>query len=474
MVSTASHSNIAISWQNIRDHVVGCDVEIPIYGGKLVPYINFDNAASTPTLKPVLDKINDLMVWYSNVDRGTGFKSRASSCMFDEARNIVASFVNADLESKTIIFGKNATEAINKLAHRFPMHDDELILVSKMEHHSNDLPWRARAKVIHIEIDEQGRLDENDLIRCLNEYKGQVALFAVTGASNVTGWLNDIHRIAEICHSFDVPIVVDAAQLVPHRKVDMRPPDDPGHIDFLAFSAHKIYAPFGTGVLIGNKEAFTEGDPDFVGGGMVDFVSFHDAYWSAVPNKEEAGTPNIVGVIALAKALLVMEELQMDKVVEHEARLTSYALRKLREIPNVFIYGGSDPDNVAERLGVISFNVGDVPNNLAAAILNYEGGIGVRSGRFCAHPYVRHLMKVSEEEAKEIANKILNQDRADLPGAVRMSFGIYNNEDEIDVCVELLQRIARNEWQAEYDLDPDTGHYRIRGFDISYSDYLQF
>ncbi|NIV93017.1 aminotransferase class V-fold PLP-dependent enzyme, partial [candidate division KSB1 bacterium] len=386
MESECKKANSKISWKNIKENTVGYNMEVPLFNGEHVHYINFDNSASTPVLKPVLDKVNEFMLWYSNIHRGTGFKSQLSSWMYDHSREIVARFVNVDLNEHTIIFGKNATEAINKLAHRLPLTDDQVILVSKMEHHSNDLPWRARTKVVHIDIDEQGRLNEDDLIARLEEYNGKVALFAVTGASNVTGWLNDIHHLAEICHKYDVPIMVDAAQLVPHRKVDMRPQDDPGHIDFLAFSAHKIYAPFGTGVLIGNKDFFAEGDPDFVGGGTVDIVSLDYTYWTDVPEKEEAGTPNIVGVVALAKALLVMEKLGMDRVAEHETRLTRYALKKIREIPGIYIYGGSDPEHVENRLGVISFNVDGLPNAKVAAILNYEGGIGVRNGCFCAHP----------------------------------------------------------------------------------------
>ncbi|RMF57764.1 MAG: aminotransferase class V-fold PLP-dependent enzyme, partial [Calditrichaeota bacterium] len=208
---------------NIREHVVGIDKQVPLYDGTFRQYINFDNAASTPILKPVLEKVNEFMEWYSSIHRGTGFKSQLSTYMHDKSREIVARFVNVDLDTHTIIFGKNATEALNKLAHRLPISPSQVILVSSMEHHSNDLPWRTRAKVVHVGIDEQGRLLVDDLIAKLEKYQGQVALFAVTGASNVTGWVNDIHHLAEICHRYNVPIVVDAAQLIPHRKVDMLP-----------------------------------------------------------------------------------------------------------------------------------------------------------------------------------------------------------------------------------------------------------
>lgn len=462
-----------ITLENIRDHIVGIEKQVPLYDGTLQQYINFDNAASTPILKPVLEKVNEFMGWYSSIHRGTGFKSQLSTHMHDKSREIVARFVNVDMDTHTIIFGKNATEALNKLAHRLPISPNQVVLVSKMEHHSNDLPWRSRAKVVHIDIDGQGRLIEEDLIAKFEAYQGRVAVFAVTGASNVTGWINDIHRLAEISHRYGVPIVVDAAQLLPHRKVDMLPQDDPGHIDFLAFSAHKIYAPLGTGVLIGDKRAFEQGDPDMVGGGTVSIVSFDYTYWAEVPEKEEAGSPNTVGIVALAKSLLVMEELGMENIAAHEARLTSYMLKQMRTIPEVTIYGGNDPEDVEERMGVISFNVNDLPNALVAAILNHEGGIGVRNGCFCAHPYIKCLLKLTDEQSKQLEDKILQHDRSGIPGAVRASFGIYNTIEEIDAFIEVLNRIVRREWKGEYVEDPFLGEYHLKGYAPDYDDYFR-
>ncbi len=462
-----------ITMENIRDYIVGIEKQVPLYDGTLQQYINFDNAASTPVLKPVLDKINEFMGWYSSIHRGTGFKSQLSTFMHDKSREIVARFVNVDMDTHTIIFGKNATEALNKLAHRLPISPSQVVLVSKMEHHSNDLPWRSRAKVVHVDIDEKGRLMEDDLIAKFEAYRGRVAVFAVTGASNVTGWINDIHRLAEISHRYGVPIVVDAAQLVPHRKVDMRSQDDPGHIDFLAFSAHKIYAPLGTGVLIGDKNAFEQGAPDMVGGGTVSIVSFDYTYWAEVPEKEEAGSPNTVGIVALAKSLMVMEELGMENIAEHEARLTRYMLRQMHTIPEVTIYGGDDPEDVENRMGVISFNVNGLPNALVASILNHEGGIGVRNGCFCAHPYIKCLLHLTDEESKQLEDKILQHDRSGIPGAVRASFGIYNTVEEIDAFIDVLNRIVRKEWKGEYVEDPFLGEYRLKGYAPDYDEYFK-
>jgi len=464
----------AITIENIANHVVGIDKKVPLLSGKKVPYIYLDNAASTPTLRPVLKSLNDFMEWYSNIHRGTGFKSQISTHYFEQAREIVAKFFNINLKDHLVIFGKNGTEAINKLAHRVPLPEDCVILVTKMEHHSNDLPWRVRRPVIHVDVDNQGRLDWEDLDAKLEKYKNKVGLIAVTGASNVTGYINDVYKIAEIAHNNNAKIMVDAAQLAPHRHIDIKDPGHPQHLDFLAFSAHKIYAPFGLGVLITDQGMFKEGDPDIVGGGTVDLVSEDYAYWTDAPEKEEAGTPNVAGAIALAKALSVIMEIGLDEIADHEAELTQYALQELKKIPGIIFYGSVNEDEVRDRLGVISFNVTDLPHALVGAILNYEGGVGVRNGCFCAHPYIKCLLGVTVEETKILEEKILSHDRSTIPGAVRMSFGMYNNRDEIDQMIDVLKVISKNEFKGKYELYPETGEYFPAGFKVNFDEYYKF
>ncbi len=456
---------------NVSEYIVGIDKKVPVLAGELVRYVNFDNAASTPTLEPVLAAMNKFMEWYSNIHRGTGFKSQLSTHFFDLAREIVARFFNVDTKDHLVIFGKNGTEAINKLAHRLPLPEECIILVSKMEHHSNDLPWRFRKPVVHVDVDEQGRLDYQDYLSKLRQYDGKVGLVAITGASNVTGYINDIYTIAEKAHIHGAKIMVDAAQLAPHRSIDIKPADHPQHIDFLAFSAHKIYAPFGLGVLVADKDTFSDGDPDMVGGGTVALVSEDYAYWTDAPEKEEAGTPNVAGAIALAKALNLIMDIGMEKIALHEADLTRYALRRLKKIPGVLIYGSVDEEDTMNRLGVISFNVVGKPHALVGAILNYEGGIGVRNGCFCAHPYVKCLLGVTMEETKVLEERILHHDRSTVPGAVRMSFGMYNKTDEIDTMMEVLERIARDDYQGDYELCTESGEYFPKNFKIRFEDF---
>jgi len=218
---------------------------------------------------------------------------------------------------------------------------------------------------------------------------------------------------------------------------------------------------------------FKEGDPDIVGGGTVDLVSEDHAYWTDAPEKEEAGTPNVAGAIALAKALQVIMEIGMEQIVEHEAALTRYALQRLKEIPGIIFYGSVREEEVYKRLGVISFNVKDMPHALVGAILNYEGGIGVRNGCFCAHPYVKCLLGVTVEETKILEERILMRDRSSIPGAVRMSFGMYNTKEEVDKTVDVLKLITERKYKGKYSLLTETGEYVADGFKVNYADYYQ-
>jgi cysteine desulfurase/selenocysteine lyase len=444
-----------------------------VLNGKKVPYVYFDNAASTPTLQPVLDTLNEFMEWYSNIHRGTGFKSMLSTYYFDAARKIVAEFFNINTRDHLVIFGKNGTEAINKLAHRLPLPENSIVLVSKMEHHSNDLPWRFRRPVIHVDVDSLGRLDWIDLKAKLEQNKGHVGLIALTAASNVTGYINDLEAIAEIGHRYGARIMIDAAQLVPHRAIDIKPIGHPRHIDFLTFSAHKIYAPFGLGVLIADRDTFQEGYPDMVGGGTVDLVSEDYAYWTDAPEKEEAGTPNVAGAIALARALKAIKKIGLHHISRHEAELTAYALKQLKRIPGITIYGSVNENSVLQRLGVISFNMHGKSHALVGAILNYEGGIGVRTGCFCAHPYVKCLLGVTIEQSHVLEEKILHHDRRTIPGAVRISFGMYNTKAEVDRAIDLLQLIAADKYEGKYTVSKKTGEYHPAGFKLNFEKYFK-
>jgi len=445
---------------SMRERIVGIHTRVPLLNNDTTrPYINFDNAASTPALRDVLDTIDEFMLWYSSVHRGTGFKSKVATQAYDDAHRIVAEFVGANLRDHTVIFGKNTTEAINKLSYRLSLTKDDVVLVSLLEHHSNDLPWRAHAHVEHITADPLGRLDEADLDRLLAQYKGRVKLVAITGASNVTGHLPNIHGIAEKAHAAGAQILVDCAQLAAHRRVAMGALDDPAHLDYVAISAHKMYAPFGTGALIGRRDAFERGEPEYSGGGTIEIVTIDSVEWAEPPDRDEAGSPNVVGAVALAAAIKALNKIGMDVIAEHEAELTAYTLDTLSTIDSLHIYGDTDPKTAANRLGVIPFNINGLSHFLVASILGAEWGIGVRNGCFCAHPYLLHLLGLSSDEAKRVHTDILANNRSDMPGLTRISFGLYNTAEEVDVLAQALTNITRGKYYGRYEQDVKSGEY---------------
>ncbi len=445
---------------------------VTLLDGTQKQYIFFDNAASTPTFSFIRDAVSEILEWYSGVHRGAGIKSLVATKAYDDSRKIVANFVNADLEKNTVIYTKNTTEAINKVANRLNLTKDDIVICTLMDHHSNDLPWRKHATLIHSDINEDGTLNLDDLEEKIKKYQNKLKLVAITGAANVTGLINPIHQVAELVHQYNSKILIDAAQLIPHRKIDVKNDNDPQHIDFLVFSAHKMYAPFGTGVLIGPKEIFEKGDPDYVGGGTVSLVTEDEVEWTHLPDKEEAGTPNLIGAVALAVAIQMLEKIGMDKVAEHEMELTEYAFKRMNELGEIEFLGPNNFSSFENKLGVITFNIKGFYHSLVAAILCFEGGIGVRNGCFCAHPYVKKLLKISDEEALEMKNQILAGDKSKLPGAVRASFGIYNTKEEVDDFINILKMIINKEYKGKYLQERITGSYHPENFKIDFEKYF--
>ena len=466
-------STLTANMSTVRERIVGVKQRVPLLNGETRTYVNFDNAASTPALRDVLDTVDAFMHWYSSVHRGTGFKSRVATQAYDDAREIVQRFVGANPRDHVVIFGKNTSEAINKLARRFPLTKDDVVLVSLLEHHSNDLPWRAVATVDHVAANALGELDEADFDRKLEQYKGRVKLVAVTGASNVTGFLPPIHHLAEKAHAAGAQILVDCAQLAPHRPIAIGALDDPAHLDYVAISAHKMYAPFGTGALVGRRDTFERGAPDYSGGGTIEIVTVDAVEWAAPPDRDEAGSPNVVGAVALAAAIQALQAIGMAAIADHEAELTAYTLERLRTIDGIQIYGDPNPASTASRLGVIPFNVKGMSHFKAAAILGTEFGIGVRSGCFCAHPYPLHLLGLSPEEANVVRRDILADDRREMPGMVRVSFGLYNTAEEVDVLIDAVQRIARGKYYGRYGQDTASGEYRAVDWNPDLSHYFR-
>lgn len=427
-----------LSPSGYRRFVAGIDAKIPLLNGNYTTAINFDNAASTPPLVSVMEEINNFAAVYSSVHRGAGYKSQISSHIYEEARSVVLNFVQGDPQRDTVIFLKNTTEAINKLSYRLLDGSPQNVVLSTcMEHHSNDLPWRNKFQVDYVQTDAQGKLSLEDLEQKLNLYKGRVRLVTVTGASNVTGYINPIHIIAELAHRYNAQILVDGAQLVPHHPVSMKAKNPLQHIDYLAFSAHKMYAPFGIGVLIGPKEAFRQGDPEYAGGGAVETVTHDWVVWAEPPHKEEAGSPNVMGVVALVAAIKTLTAIGLKNIDSYENELTGYAVQKLKSIPGLTLYSHTAPGE--PRIGVIPFTLQGMSHSQVAAILSSEAGIAVRTGCFCAQPYIQRLLSISPAQMEYYKN----HPGAPRPGVVRLSFGMYNDFSEINVLAHTLAKIIR-------------------------------
>lgn len=433
---------------DLRRLVIGAEECVTTRRLGRTTYVNLDHAASTPPLAPALRALEEGSRWYANVHRGSGYKARHTTEQFEAARERLAAFVRADAASQACVFVRNATEGLNRLARRIPIPAGHVVIVTDMEHHSNDLPWRLVAPVVRVGVRPDGRVDEDELRETLRRQAGRVAVVAATAASNVTGFVNPVHRWAAWAHEAGARMVVDAAQLVPHRPLDLRPAQDPEHLDAVAFSGHKLYAPFGAGVLVAPRDVLGQGDPDQVGGGTVDAVGRDYVVWAGLPDREEAGTPVILGAIALAAAADAIEAAGWPAVVAHESELAGRAFAGLKDVAGVTVYGGCEPD--PDRLGVIPFNFERVPHGKAAAILGDEWGIGTRSGCFCAHPYVQSLLGIDLAGAHALAARATAGQKRGLPGMVRASIGLSSSAQDIDRLVDAVSAIARGEHDDTY------------------------
>ena len=444
-----------------QEFFCGTDREVPLIGGQRRRYIDFDNAASTPSMRSVFEKVTEFLPWYANIHRGAGFPSKLSSWAFEEVRDRVARFVHSDPERQVVLFCRNTTESINHLAWHFPFRKDAVVVTTQMEHHSNLLPWRRVAQTVEVGVGADGRVDEEALHRAIETHRGRLQLVAVTGASNVTGFVNPVHRWARWAHAAGAQILVDAAQLAPHRPIDMNPEDPAERLDFVAFSAHKMYAPFGVGVLVVDRETLLTSEPQWVGGGSAEWVGADETRWADLPDRGEAGTPAVVGAVALGTAIRSLEEIGWDAIIRHEQALTAYALEKLSAIEGVRIYGESDPRRTAGRLGVIPLRLPGFHHSLVSEILSREWGIGTRSGAFCAHPYVRSLLG-RETDDFAVVRGSGNGACSDVRGMVRVSFGLYNTEQEVDALCEALSEIRRGRAATGYFWNDQQGGFRCK------------
>ncbi len=322
--------------------LVGAHVLVPCLDGTERPYRDLDCAASTPALQSVADRVNDFLPWYSSVHRGAGYKSRRATAAYEEARDSVHRFARRPAGGDdVVVLVRNTTEAINHLAYRLGLRPDDVVATTVVEHHANLLPWARVATRRWVECGTAGTFETSDVVRVLDDGR-RPALLALTGASNVTGWLPPVEEICAEAHARGIPVLLDAAQLAPHRPLPTGP-------DFVAFSGHKLYAPFGAGALIGPRAVFERGDPFLAGGGAVDLVDLDEVIWTDPPEREEAGSPNVVGAVAFGQAMDDLERIGWETITAHEHVLSTRLYDGLRAIDGVRVLGPRSGSGRARR-----------------------------------------------------------------------------------------------------------------------------
>ena len=383
------------------------------------PLVYFDNAATTQKPLCVLDAMREeYLNVNANVHRGVHWMSQRATDLHEAARETVRKFINAKSVAE-IVFTRGTTEGINLVASSFCdefMHEGDEIIVSVMEHHSNIVPWQLQARKKGLVLKVIPMTDDGvlDMEVYKNLFTEKTKIVSIAHVSNVLGTVNPVKDIVSIAHEHNVPVLVDGAQSTPHFKVDMQDID----CDFFVFSGHKIYGPTGIGVLYG-KEEWLDKLPPYQGGGeMIARVSFDGTTFERPPLKFEAGTPDYIATSGLAKALDYVSAIGMDNIEKYEQELTQYALEKLRQIPDMHIYG-HPTFNVSDA--VISFNVGDIHHMDMGTLLD-RLGIAVRTGHHCAQPLM---------------------DRLGVLGTVRASFSFYNTKEEIDSIFAGIMRISK-------------------------------
>ena len=428
--------------------LVGDGDLVPCVDGEWRRYVALDAAASTGALASVMDKVANFVPSYSSVHRGAGYKSQVATAQYEAARDAALGFASRGDRDDVAIICRNTTEAINHLAYRLDLRTDDVVVTTVIEHHANLLPWSRAATCRYVECGVEGTFTLADVVAALDAVPAP-RLLTVSGASNITGWMPPVSRIIDEAHARGIPVVVDAAQLAPHRPL---PPD----ADFVVWSAHKMYAPFGAGVLIGPRSVFARGEPFLAGGGAVDFVALDEVLWTAPPEREEAGSPNVVGAVALHAAIDAMSSIGWTEIIEHD-RLIARRLREgLAAIPGVRVLG---PGLDVETLPVATFVLDAMPYALVAARLSAEFAIGVRHGCFCAHPYLTRLLHLGDEEVARSREHIRQGDRRSMPGAIRASGGLNTRLEDVEALLAAVARIAQGLEPPVAYLQDATGDY---------------
>ncbi|MFJ3980140.1 aminotransferase class V-fold PLP-dependent enzyme [Streptomyces sp. NPDC090021] len=429
--------------------VLGRDVTVPLVTGGEVTYAALDYAASAPALQRVWDDVAAYAPYYGSVHRGAGYLSQLSTDLFEQSRATVAEFLDCRADDQ-VVFTRSTTDSLNLLAAVIPA--DCQVFVFETEHHASLLPW-TNAQVNYLNAPRTPDEAVATLERALADRTASIeegygpALVCVTGASNVTGELWPVKELAAAAHAHGARIVLDAAQLAPHHPVSVRDLD----VDWVAFSGHKLYAPFGSGVLAGRADWLRQAEPYLAGGGASRKVSRRedggvDVEWHTTAARHEAGSPNVIGVYSIASACRALTEAGFENLVAREQQLVARVRAGLAEVPAVRVL--SLFGDAAPRVGVISFVVDGWNSSHFAAALSAEYGIGVRDGLFCAHPLVRTLLGSEPQAQGECGAPDAAPGERSL-NAIRVSFGAGTPDEHVERFVRAVKELVTDgaKWQ---------------------------
>ena len=458
----------------IHERFIGLDTIYPLADGSSKKRIHLDGAASPLVMQDAMDAFNSLLPHYSN----SHSHSHASAQIMSDALNwsfeTIFSTTNANDEYCCVFMGSGSTALLNNIARRLSKMPEEknIVLVSALEHHANDLPHRHNARVIHFSLEgenqSQGDIDLNRLEEQLKKYQGQVRYVTFSAVSNVTGIVSPSKKITKLAHQYDAYSVIDCAQMAAHMPLNI----SETNADFVVFSGHKVYAGAAPGVMLAKHSLLEKYPSDEMGGGIVDHVGYRNTEFTRhYPARELAGTKNILGMFALASVLNSLDQYGFNEVKKHGESLWQYAYENLSSIDRVTIYG----ESMRARIGALSFNIENIDHGLAASILSDYYGISVRNECFCAHPYVSSLLK-EELWSLDLSN-IADEDQESFidrkRGMLRASFSLYNSQKDIDDLVRAIHdMIEKIEFYEKIYRPIANGDYVHNSFALDWKQFI--
>ncbi len=429
-----------------RYPVVGSDARVRLLTGEMRRVVKLNNAATTPPFHAVVSASADFMQAYDALHRGAGVHAEEMVQNICDASRRIREFIGAS-DGTALLYGSNTSDMILKLARLFRFRPDDVVLTSDVEHTSNYLPWKyaSGATVREFASDQSGSF-QPDAVASALEGEENVKLVAITGASNLTGFIPDLRRISKTVHDHGALLFVDAAQLAPHRPVEMRR----NGVDFLAFSAHKLYAPYGLGVLAGPGEWFEGRDPAEPAGGSPDYVSDEGIVWTRGPVRHQPGTWNANGIAALSESFNIISRIGWQNILKHEGGLVEYALARMSGMPGVVFPVPPETFLKESRTAVLPFNVDGFHYALVSSYLAHEFAISTRSGEICNHRLLAKWNHFGTKQIRDTAARVAAGDLLCKPGVVRVSIGLFNTLEDVDVLVSGLGKLISGGCKLKY------------------------